>query len=424
MKRGMRPRITPGLLLSWLFLLVPWAPAQGQEVTLVAGGDVNWCLVVKPPEIANDAERRTGPGGGGGGSGRRADGWIPVPYLITPQSRAYLEQTLGAPLETPASHQNAAIQYGLTFASNRDMVQYPFRNIRDLLSQADIAFANLENPLSDDARNPGAFRTPTVFAEGLSWAGVDVVSTANNHALDAEGVGLLDTREALWREGIGAVGTGRDLEDARRPYIIERKGMKVAFLAYSMFTNAGDDGFATPARSGVVPLDPFVIKEDIRRVRDRVDYVVVSFHWSVENSQETLPADRAFAHDVIDAGADVILGHHPHVPRGFEVYQGKPIFYSFGNLIFGHAHDYWMDNYMARLTLTHNGVSKVEVFPVSGRGARLAQPSVLTGPAARTVLEDVKARSAKLDTDVAIVGDIGLVTLSAGRRPSVPPSQR
>lgn len=406
-------------LVALLLAAAPCSPAYGQEVTLVAGGDVNWCLVVKAPEITNDAVRGGGQAGGGG-SGRRADGWIPVPYLITPESRAYLEKVLGVPLETSNSHQNNSIQYGLKFATPQDMVQYPFRGIRQLLSEADIAFANLEGPLSDRARNPGAFMTPTVFAEGLSWAGLDVVSTANNHALDAEGQGLLDTREAVWRVGIGTAGTGRDLEDARRPYIVERKGLRVGFLGYSMFVNAGDDGFATPTRSGVVPLDPFIIKEDIRRVRDRVDYVVVSFHWSVENSQETLPADRAFAHDVIDAGADVVLGHHPHVPRGMEIYQGKAIFYSFGNLIFGHNHTYWMDNYLARLTLARSGITKVEIIPVAGRGNLLGQPRVLTGREARALLDDIKARSAALDTEMAIVGDIGVVTPAGGRKAATP----
>ncbi len=236
-----------------------------------------------------------------------------------------------------------------------------------------------------------------------------MVATANNHALDAEGEGLRDTREALWRAGIGAVGTGRDLADARRPFVVERDGIRVAFLGYAQFVNAGRSAFAQPDRSGVVPLDPFVIEEDVHRVRDRVDFVVLSFHWGIENAKETHPDARAFARRMIDAGADVILGHHPHVPRGVELYRGKPIVYSLGNLIFGHNHTYWGDNYLARLILTPEGIERVEVLPVAGSGNELSQPFLLTGERARTVLEEVRELSEALDTRMVIEGEVGVV---------------
>jgi len=331
-----------------------------------------------------------------------------VPYLNREQERQYLEGT-GRVLETPGTHYIAAIHYDLTFDSPEDEARYPFHNIAPVLREADITFANLETPLSDDARHSGAFRTPMAFADGLRWAGIDVVSTANNHALDAEGEGLLDTREALWKAGVAAVGSGRDLEDARRPFIIERDGMKIGFLGYAQFANAGTSAFAQDDRPGVVPLDPFIIEEDIHRLRDQVDYVVVSFHWAIENSQDTHPDARAFAHRIIDAGADVILGHHPHVPRGVEVYKGKVIFYSLGNFIFGHNHDYWMNNYLARLHLTREGVGEVEILPISGRGNDLSQPFLLEGEDAAALLQDVQARTRALDTTMEIRGNVGII---------------
>jgi poly-gamma-glutamate synthesis protein (capsule biosynthesis protein) len=336
--------------------------------------------------------------------------WIPVPYVITNETKPYLEEKLGRPLEGPQSHHIASIHYGLEFDSPVEMARYPFRNIAPVLREADIAFANLETPLSERARNSGAFVLSTAFADGLRWAGIDVVTTANNHALDAEGEGLVDTKAALREAGIGAVGTGINLEDARRPYIIERDGIKIAFLGYAQFVNAGNSAFALEDYPGVVPLDPFIIKEDIRRVRDQVDYVAVSFHWAIENSQETHPMAREFAYDILDAGADIILGGHPHVPRGVEVYKGKVIFYCFGNLIFGHNHTYWMDNYLGRLTLARDGIMKVEILPVAGRGTHLSQPYLLEGEEAQALLEDVQGLSAKLDTRMEIVGDVGLIT--------------
>lgn len=371
-------------------------PLPAQQVTLVAGGDIEWSRIVKPPDVYLDPP------------GREEGDWIQVPYLNNDANRRFLGSE-GYTLETPESHHVRAIQYGLDFDSPEDLARYPLERIAPVLRSADIAFANLETPLSDRARHNGAFRTPTAFADGLRWAGIDVVSTANNHALDAEGDGLADTKEALWRAGVGAVGTGMDLEDARRPFIIERNGIRVGFLGYSQFVNGGASNFAQPNRPGVAPLDPFLIEEDIRRLRDQVDYVVLSFHWNIENSQETHPKAREFAHRMVDAGADIILGHHPHVPRGVETYKGKVIFYSFGNLIFGHNHTYWMDNYVARLTLEPERIRQVEILPVSGRGTALSQPYLLEGDEARAVLEDVQSRTRQLDTTMEIQGDMGVI---------------
>lgn len=396
----MGPRPTRTVLsLAGALALSCLAPAllAAQEVTLVAGGDVEWSRTTKPPDVYLHPEER------------EEGSWLQVPYLDNERSRRYLTGTHGRELETPESHHVRAIHYGLEFDSPVEMARYPLRRIAPAFREADVAFANLETPLSDDARWSGAFRTPTTFADGLAWAGIDVVSTANNHALDAEGEGLRDTREALWRAGVGAVGTGRDLEDARRPFIVERDGIRIAFLGYAQFVNAGRSAFARPDRSGVAPLDPFVIEEDIARIRERVDHVVLSFHWGIENAKETHPDAREFARRMIDAGADVILGHHPHVPRGVEIYDGKAILYSLGNLIFGHNHTYWGDNYLARLTLVRDGIERVEVLPVAGSGNELSRPFLLTGERARAVLEEVRALSGELDTRLVIEGDVGVV---------------
>lgn len=378
------------------------APLAAQEITLVAGGDIEWSRAVKAPDIYFDREREEDDGG-----------WIRVPYLNNPSSVAHLER-IGAPVDTAAGHHRIALQYDLAFDSREQEARYPLQRIGPLLRSADIAFVNLESPLSDDARHTGAFRMPTAFADALSWAGIDVVSTANNHAMDAEEQGLFDTIEALDRAGVGHVGTGRDLADARRPHVVERDGIRVGFLAYAQHVNGGTAAFAQPGRSGVMPLDPLLIREDVRRLRDQVDYVVVSFHWAIENSQDTHPDARAFAKDILDAGADVILGHHPHVPRGVEVHDRKPIFYSFGNLIFGHNHDYWMDNYVARLTLTRDrGITQVEILPTAGTGDDLSQPYLLEGARAKTLLEDIQARTAQLDTRMEIRGDRGVIRIGS-----------
>src|SRR5699024_11012577 len=140
------------------------------------------------------------------------------------------------------------------------------------------------------------------------------------------------------------------------------------------------------ARSGIAPMDPFLIKRNIKEIRDQVDYVFVSFHWSIENSQETHPAARKFAKEIIDAGADIIFGHHPHVPRGIEVYKNNPIIYCPGNFIFGHNHDYWKDNYLTRFEISKDKIEQIEILPIAGNGKDLAQPFLLKGGRADSLL--------------------------------------
>jgi poly-gamma-glutamate synthesis protein (capsule biosynthesis protein) len=400
-----------GAALAFL-LAASAAPGSAQEVTFLAGGDIEWSRIVRgttafslpsTTEVEMEVAGET-----------TLMRWISLPLLNVPENRDRIRELLGREqLESPTAHPQIAIQYDLSFENVEDDVRHPLQRIRDVVQSADLAFANLEMPLSARARPTGAFAGRPEFADALAWAGFDVVATANNHSFDAEEIGLLDTIEHLDSAGVGHVGTGRDLEDARRPFVVERDGVRFAFLGYAAAVNVGGS-FAGPSRSGVVPLDPSLVEEDIRRVRDQVDHVVVSFHWNIENTKQTHPAARDFAHAVIDAGADVVLGHHPHKPQGVEVYRGKVIFYSLGNVIFGHGHDYWGDGFIARLTLDKARIRQVEILPLAGTGTDLAQPYLLTGDRAQALLAEMRDLSALLDTPLTIQGDVGLIRLPAG----------
>lgn len=401
----------------WLALgygaLVP-AAVRAQDVSLVAAGDIEWSRAVKPPAaytweptleamiaVRDESAMRT---------------WTDVPFLNRPAMRDSIaarigREMVGRQIDGPGAHHRAAIIYPLAFNSLQEELRYPFQRLRSVIQEADVAFSNLEMPLSDRARHTGAFLGNPAFADALRWGGFDVVSTANNHAFDGEVRGLLDTIDALDRAGVGSVGSGIDLDEARKPHVIEVNGISIAFLAYTWSVNeVGSWGFANRALPGVMPLDPTLIKDDIRRIRDQVDYVAVSFHWAIENSKETHPEARAFAYDIIDAGADIILGHHPHVPRGVEVYNGRVIFYSLGNFVFGHGHTYWGDNYVARLRLTRDGrIMQVEILPIAGRGNDMSQPYLLSGARAQALLEEVQQLTASLDTRMEIADDVGVI---------------
>ena len=213
--------------------------------------------------------------------------------------------------------------YGKTFAK---MPEY---------AQADVSMVNLENPLTTaNTRRPGKtfnFKAKPESVEALTSGGVDIVTLGNNHAMDYQGKGLSETMEHLEKAGIHAVGGGRNLKEARRPKIMEVKGKLIAYFGYyNAYWHAATDG-----APGTNPRDMESIKADMEAVRDQVDWIVVNYHWGEENAHYPAGYQRDLAQFTIDHGADLIVGHHPHVLQGAEVYKGKAIVYSLGNFIFG-----------------------------------------------------------------------------------------
>jgi len=219
---------------------------------------------------------------------------------------------------------------------------FPFRALRDTLASADILFGNLESPIAEaghayEKTGSFVFSTPPVAADALSRAGFDVVSNANNHAWDAGIDGVVETVEQLDRVGVAHVGTGVTLDLAHRPAIIERKGWRVAFFAATRAFNPAPDSFYNhPGSRYVAWADSGWLYPEIRRLKQEgvADLVVVSVHAGREFADVPDHGLVRFFKGAIDAGADICLGHHPHVLQPVEWYRGKPIVYSMGNFIF------------------------------------------------------------------------------------------
>lgn len=286
---------------------------------------------------------------------------------------------------------------------------FPFRGIVGELLASDLVFGNLECPLSTRGRrmnNDTCYRAHPAFAEAMATAGFRALSFANNHCFDYGEVAFHDTLEALRRNGITPVGAGASLAEARTPAMFHINGVNVAFLAYSLLGPHWI--WATQDESGVTPMNPLVVGQDLQRVRKQADVVIVSVHWGVESRAVPYPRIVEMAHDCIDNGADVILGHHPHVPGSIEVYRDRPIFYSLGNFIFGHDHDDWGDGMMARLHVADGALSKVEMIPVSGR----YQPAVATGDAATVVRRRVAEASRRFQTPFTLSDGIETIPLT------------
>ncbi|MDO8496518.1 MAG: AmmeMemoRadiSam system protein B [bacterium] len=210
----------------------------------------------------------------------------------------------------------------------------PFLNIADFLKSADLTFANLENPISSRGVNIGSkysFRADPKTIEGLKYAGFDIVSIANNHMWDYGREAFLDTMTHLAEAGIDFVGGGHNAEEAHRPVVKDVKGTKVAFLAYTEFLQSVVAGTNS---AGISNWNIEQIKKDITTAKQQGDLVVASFHWGDEYQTKHNQKQEQFAKAAIDAGASLVIGHHPHVVQEVEQYKSGWIAYSLGNFVF------------------------------------------------------------------------------------------
>ena len=221
--------------------------------------------------------------------------------------------------------------------------------VRELISGADIAMANFENPA------PNRFRwhtSGTVFTadpdiiDGLAEAGIDYVGLANNHIGDAGDTGILQTVANLKKRGLKYSGAGKDLTSARRPAMLEAKGTTVAILAYDAIAKAY---FAATGEPGSSQLALHRVEADVKSAREKgADVVVVFPHWGTEYDYSPFANQQQLARDILDAGADMIIGNHAHYAAAVEIYKGKPIWYALGNFIFDQT---WSEPTMEGITL-------------------------------------------------------------------------
>jgi len=211
---------------------------------------------------------------------------------------------------------------------------WPLRDVSVLLSSADIAFANLESPFSDRGRvvDKGMlFKAEPEMIQALQLAGIDIVSTANNHARDCGRYGVEYTLDWLQQHGIAAVGTAVTAEAARRGTVLDRNGVRFGFLAYTYDQSNGNH---LDLDDRIAMMEPGQLTGDVKAMLERADVVIVSMHAGVEYQRRPNIQQQEFAHAAIDAGASVVVGHHPHVIQPVESCGKGVIFYSLGNLVF------------------------------------------------------------------------------------------
>jgi poly-gamma-glutamate capsule biosynthesis protein CapA/YwtB (metallophosphatase superfamily) len=300
----------------------------------------------------------------------------------------------------------------LDWSSISKDIHFPFRDIAAFFRTKDVVVLNLETPLTSQSRDLGLFKSHPGYARAMTEAGVSVLNLSNNHIFDAGESGFTDTLQYLNEVGLPYVGVGANREAARAGTVLERRGIRFLFLSYTQFCNSR---FASLAHGcpGLLPLDRELMLEDVRAGRDKADFVIVSVHWGFENQPNVHPTQVEIAHQLVDAGADAVIGHHPHVPHGIEIYRQRPIVYSLGNFIFAQRCDpAWADNLLVELVIEEQRIRGVIIHPVAGSGTRLFQPALLQGSAAEAVLGLIQLRSLPFATGIVIRDDKGYISLS------------
>ena len=347
-------------------------------------------------------------------------------------------------------------------ATEGDMKHYSAL-VRPTLATADVRFVQCERIYAEGGRLQKGMDKSAVLkrahpkqASVYKDCGFDVASVANNHGCEWGLEALLETLEVLQKLGTQTTGAGKDIRAARKPAIIERNGVKIAFLAYLSVIRPGYE--ATHDRGGMVPLrahtyyepldynpgmlprvisfpypeDLAAMVEDIKAAKKIADVVVMSAHFGVHMYEKVIAEYQTIiAHAAIDAGADLILGHHPHLAKGIEVYKGKVCFYSLANFITHHPRtpervadytrkygvkfdpEYPLQAFgmgshrtlIGKAVISKEGVKKVSFLPMMMN--RQCQPEVLHRGDARfdDVVGYMKWLSDDFDTKFTVEGD-------------------
>jgi poly-gamma-glutamate synthesis protein (capsule biosynthesis protein) len=299
---------------------------------------------------------------------------------------------------------------------------YPFVNVLPVLRQADVVVGNLECPLSDRGApaedKKFTLRAGLHAARALKRAGIRVVTLANNHSLDFGPLALQDTLAALAENDILFTGAGMDLDDARSPALLRTEGRTVAFLSYSLTFPL--EFYASRGRPGTAPGYAEYVRADIRKARPRADLVVVSFHWGAELMTAAKDYQVELGRQAVDWGADLVLGHHPHVLQELELYKGRLIAYSLGNFVFGSESDRTNSSIILLCTFSGKSLARVEAVPIDVNNYRVAyQPRLLVGAAAEAALGELNAQSERFRTRLDVRDGRGVMSPASVNPPEV-----
>ncbi|NOZ62067.1 MAG: CapA family protein [Calditrichaeota bacterium] len=289
-------------------------------------------------------------------------------------------------------------------------VEYPFAATDSILRSGDIAVGNLEGPFAVSGTpfdKKFTFKVPPEFASSLAFAGFDVMTLANNHILDYGAEGLQRTISALDSLKISHCGAGLDLKAACTPAILEENGLKIAVFGYSMTFPA--EFWASKTSGGTCFPYENILERTIPHYDSTCDIVIANFHWGRELKNAPRDYQRQTAHKAIDLGADLVIGHHPHVLQGVEIYKNRLIAYSLGNFAFASYSKRATESIILKVYLTKNGLLFARAVPINVNNYEVEfQPRPLSGKKAKEVIRHLNDYSRQLPAG-AIFDSCGVI---------------
>ena len=258
------------------------------------------------------------------------------------------------------------------------------------LKAADILMVNNEFPFSDRgepmADKQFTFRCSPSYVRALNEMGVDIVSLANNHTLDYGRAALSDTFSALDGAGILYGGAGDSVERAKEVQIMEVNGKKYGFIAVSRVVPSADWKIESAAPGMFTCYDATALIEVIKEAKQTCDFVTIFPHWGTEYSEQPNAVQRELAKQCMDAGADLVVGAHTHCLEGIEYIDGKPVFYSLGNFIFGQNID---RSAAVKVTVTEDGTVSYALIPVYASDGQTKQMDANAAPGLFSYMESI-----------------------------------
>lgn len=281
------------------------------------------------------------------------------------------------------------IAIGDTFLKTKDDT-YPFDNVKKIFAEKDILFGNLETVLSCEGEKEEKFAVINTKPENVEYlikANFDVINIANNHILDLGITGFKNTINELKGKKINYIGGGIEKSNIA---IIKKKSIKIGFIGYC-------SNMKIPNSISVNLLNEKIIINEIRYLKEYCDVIVVSLHWGIENVLYPSPKQIKLAHNMIDNGADIILGHHPHIIQGIERYKNGLIAYSLGNFNFDYnLSKSTQESFILSIAFDKNGLQDFEIIPVFIDENYV--PNLIKGSKKEILLKNISKMSKFLET--------------------------
>ena len=332
--------------------------------------------------------------------------------------------TKGTVLENPDSPNSSIVLAVVGDCNGYNIVKYdeesldPLASVRTLLNQSDIFLFNLEEALlpaedlgaSTEHPHQSCFVSSPRFAHYMNVESLTVATLANNHILDGGNIGVEKTKKSLEENGIRYLGAGSNATEACKPLILTVKNIKIGFLSYNLVE---DPVFSAKEDApGAASFSSCNVIDSIHRLKENADIVIVVLHWGNSWTQEINTSRIVTADQLADAGADVVIGHHPHMLQAVKVHKNKLIIFSLGNFIF--RPDYDMpsnahNSVIAFINISKGKVRNCYLYPL--RIDNHGIPRVPTRKDAETILFNLANLSEIFNTSIKIKGQIGVVDI-------------